>query len=217
MANENRDFKGVWIPKEVWLDKRLNALEKIILAEIDSLGSEERGCWASNIYIANFCQCSESKVTKSIAKLIELGYIYLQSFDGRQRELRSRLVNYDRQSSKIYEADSEKIPHSNIYNNTTNNQDINNIYCAPQAETPKTTKRFSPPTVEEVRAYCIERRNNVDAERFVDYYTANGWQVGKNKMRDWKAAVRTWERNRSSSRIIPTSNNSPDDGLDGIL
>lgn len=91
------------------------------------------------------------------------------------------------------------------------------IVDAPQAEASKTTKRFSPPTVEEVRAYCIERRNNVDAERFVDYYTANGWQVGKNKMRDWKAAVRTWERNRSSSRIIPTSNNSPDDGLDGIL
>lgn len=77
------------------------------------------------------------------------------------------------------------------------------------------TKRFTPPTVDDVRAYCAERNNNVDAERFVDYYTANGWQVGKNKMKDWKAAVRTWERN--TSKNIKTSCNNPDDGLDGIF
>lgn len=55
--------------------------------------------------------------------------------------------------------------------------------------------RFSPPTIDEVKAYCKERKNNVDAERFVDYYNSNGWMVGKNKMKDWKAAVRTWESN----------------------
>lgn len=58
----------------------------------------------------------------------------------------------------------------------------------------KKRKRFAPPTVDEVRAYCIERGNGVDAERFVSYYTANGWMVGKNPMKDWRAAVRTWER-----------------------
>ena len=107
------------------------------------------------------------------------------------------------------------IPNINTNINTDINTDI--FYDAPQAAASKTTKRFSPPTVEEVRAYCIERQNNVDAERFVDYYTSNGWQVGKNKMKDWKAAVRTWERNRSSSQSISTANNNPDDGLDGIL
>lgn len=56
-------------------------------------------------------------------------------------------------------------------------------------------KRFVPPTVDEVRAYCEERGNNVDAESFVDYYTSTGWLVGKKPMKDWKAAVRTWERN----------------------
>lgn len=61
------------------------------------------------------------------------------------------------------------------------------------------SKRFTPPTVEEVRSYCLERKNNVDAQRFVDYYTSNGWLVGKNKMKDWRAAVRTWERNNTSS------------------
>lgn len=63
-----------------------------------------------------------------------------------------------------------------------------------EEEKPK-RKRFEPPTLEEVEAYCFERKNRVDAERFVDYYTSNGWQVGKTKMKDWKAAVRTWEKN----------------------
>ena len=56
-------------------------------------------------------------------------------------------------------------------------------------------KRFTAPTLEEVKEYCAERKNNVDPERFINYYTANGWKVGKNPMKDWKAAVRSWERN----------------------
>lgn len=81
------------------------------------------------------------------------------------------------------------------------------------------TKRFTPPTLEEVKAYCAERKNNVDAQRFVDYYTSNGWLVGKNKMKDWKAAVRTWERNSTSSSKasgIAVKQNASDD-LDGIF
>ena len=58
--------------------------------------------------------------------------------------------------------------------------------------------RFTPPTIEEVKAYCIERGNRVNPEQFVDFYSAKGWLVGKNKMKDWKAAVRTWERNSSN-------------------
>ena len=56
-------------------------------------------------------------------------------------------------------------------------------------------KKFVPPTVEEVSAYCMERKNKVDAAYFVDHYTSNGWKVGKQNMKDWKAAVRTWEKN----------------------
>ena len=59
-------------------------------------------------------------------------------------------------------------------------------------------KRFSPPTLEEVKAYCDERKNRVDPQRFIDYYESNGWKVGKNPMKDWKAAVRTWERGNYS-------------------
>ena len=53
---------------------------------------------------------------------------------------------------------------------------------------------FHPPSLEEVTAYCKERNNNVDAQQFIDFYTTKGWMVGKNKMKDWKACVRTWER-----------------------
>ena len=62
---------------------------------------------------------------------------------------------------------------------------------------PHGSKRFAPPSLEEVKTYCCERKNNVDPQRFIDYYTANGWKVGKNSMKDWKAAVRTWERRES--------------------
>jgi hypothetical protein len=55
-------------------------------------------------------------------------------------------------------------------------------------------KRFTQPTVDEVKAYCVERGNGIDAEQFVDFYEARGWYIGKNKMKSWKAAVRTWER-----------------------
>jgi hypothetical protein len=55
--------------------------------------------------------------------------------------------------------------------------------------------RFMPPTVEQIREYCAERGNKVDAQQFMDHYTANGWRVGRNAMKDWRAAVRTWERN----------------------
>lgn len=50
------------------------------------------------------------------------------------------------------------------------------------------------PSVDEVRAYCQERHNNIDAEQFVDFYTSKGWKVGKDPMTNWKAAVRTWEK-----------------------
>ena len=56
------------------------------------------------------------------------------------------------------------------------------------------SRRFTPPTVDEVAAYCRERGNAVDAQRFVDFYTASGWMRGKTPVKDWKACVRTWER-----------------------
>ena len=70
------------------------------------------------------------------------------------------------------------------------------------------TKRkvFTKPTVEEVKAYCVERKNNVNADKFIDFYESKGWLIGKNPMKDWKACVRTWEKGGNSSPPIkPTS------------
>ena len=61
-------------------------------------------------------------------------------------------------------------------------------------------KIFKPPSVDDVRAYCTERGNNVDPQSFVDFYESKGWMIGKNKMKDWKAAVRTWERSETKTR-----------------
>lgn len=62
--------------------------------------------------------------------------------------------------------------------------------------------KFVPPTLQEVKAYCIERCNCVDPERFIDFYESKGWMVGKNKMKDWKAAVRSWEkRDKKEDRL----------------
>ena len=63
----------------------------------------------------------------------------------------------------------------------------------------KSNKRFTPPTVEEVEDYINEKGYNIDAHKFVDYYTANGWRVGKSPMKDWRAAVRNWSRNNYQS------------------
>ena len=64
----------------------------------------------------------------------------------------------------------------------------------------KPQKRFAKPTLEEVEAYCLARGKGVDPQKWYDYYSANGWKVGKNPMKDWKAAVRTWERSDSGGK-----------------
>ena len=95
---------------------------------------------------------------------------------------------------------------------------VNNIGDIPQAESPPSAKKrtvFKPPTIEEVRAYCLERGNSVDAERWHNHYRANGWMVGKTKMVDWKAAVRTWERNGYDRDRRPAATSDPE--LDKIF
>lgn len=64
-------------------------------------------------------------------------------------------------------------------------------------------KTFCKPTIEEVKAYCKERNNSVDAEKFCDFYESKGWKVGKESMKDWKASVRTWEKGNNSSPPKP--------------
>lgn len=106
---------------------------------------------------------------------------------------------------------------NSIKNNSLNNNNNKESICNSAESPPHKTKKFVKPTVEEVKAYCEERGNNIDPEHFVDYYESNGWMVGKNKMKDWHAAIRTWERrdknNKEDSTDSHTYNNvvAPDD------
>lgn len=82
--------------------------------------------------------------------------------------------------------------------NNNDNNDNNSIV--------NKSARFSPPTIEEIKDYCVKRNNSVDANIFFDFYESNGWLVGKNKMKDWKASVRTWE-NRENNKYSSNNGN----------
>ena len=126
---ENRDFKGVWIPKEVWLNKDLSIIEKCLLVEIDSLDNSERGCFASNEYLATFFNLSESRMANIISDLKKRGFINQIYFDGRLRGL--RIVkgevwfteNNKADSVKTVKQNTRKREHNNTMNKTTNNTD----------------------------------------------------------------------------------------------
>ena len=82
------------------------------------------------------------------------------------------------------------------------------------ADKPPRASRFSPPSVDEVRAYCQERGNRVDPERFVDFYSAKGWRIGNQTMKDWQAAVRTWEGRDKGAKPAVRDYSQGEGGLD---
>ena len=85
-------------------------------------------------------------------------------------------------------------------------------------DTPKKAHpRFAPPTVAEVAEYCRERQNTVDPQTFVDFYASKGWMVGKSPMKDWKACVRTWERDRVKQKPPDQHGISREEDLDSMM
>jgi hypothetical protein len=124
---ENRDFKGVWIPKEIWLNTDLSIIEKVLLVEIDSLDNSDRGCFASNEYLAKFVQLSEGRVANIISDLKKRKFLIQVFFDGRNRGLRisksesSFNENVKAESTKTGKQPTRKREHNNTYNNTDNN------------------------------------------------------------------------------------------------
>ena len=115
----NRNFKGVWIPKEIWLSKELSLLEKCILVELDSLDNED-GCYASNKYLAEFCGCSEKSITRAIKHLSELNFIQIENCDNKYRK-----IILPRQN--VYDTWT-KCPPNNIYIlNTSNTNNTSNL------------------------------------------------------------------------------------------
>lgn len=97
--------------------------------------------------------------------------------------------------TKMYEGDTVSIPYIYGTDTTVTVSVTDTVSDSVLEKGTSKRQRFTKPTVEDVKAYCEERKNNVDANKFIDYYESNGWMVGRNKMKDWKAAVRSWERN----------------------
>jgi len=79
--------------------------------------------------------------------------------------------------------------------------------------TPPVKKLFIKPTTDQIREYCTQRKNGIDAQYFRDYYDARGWLIGKNQMKDWQAAVRTWERNNRNNYSRPENQADQDDNI----
>lgn len=136
VMKEKRDFKGVWIPRDIWLDKSLNPIEKVLLVEIDSLDNDpKRGCFASNEYLAKFIQRKASSTANMISKLRKRGYIETVFWDGRNRGLRVKVKQPSLQDEsslhKKVKADfTKKVKQpsqKSEHNNTVNNTGINSV------------------------------------------------------------------------------------------
>lgn len=129
----DRDFKGVWIPKEIWLDEELSIIEKIMLVEINSLDNEH-GCYAGNEHFAKFFGITTVRVSQIIKRLKDLEYVQEVSFDGRKRILKTSFKIYFKaelngnlkQTVSLFEgSDKENFKHSNTVSNSSNKQSNN--------------------------------------------------------------------------------------------
>lgn len=120
-------------------------------------------------------------------------------------EMRLKIDRFNEISAKRAEAGAKggkqtQANSSKRKQNQASSTTITNTKTITKTNTKTSISIFKPPTHEEVKAYCTERNNNVDPDRFINFYTSNGWKVGKNAMKDWKAAVRTWEKNGYSGQ-----------------
>ena len=117
-----------------------------------------------------------------------------------------------RERTKENEQEKENFPPHPLYKEKEidkENKKENTILFSPVVNTETARAIFLPPTISEVKEYCEKRKNGISPEQFVNFYQSKGWMIGKNKMKDWKAAVRTWEiQNRKNNGNNQTSDNS---------
>jgi hypothetical protein len=178
---------------DVRYDKTLKPLARLLYAEITALCNKEGYCWAGNQYFADLYEVDKNTVSGWIGQLKTRGYITVQlEYKEGTKQILNRYIRINGEGiHKIIDTSLQKdgYPINEIIEvNKKTNKKTNN----------KTNKgiRFTPPSVDEVSDYCDERNKGVDPQTFIDFYQAKGWMVGKNKMQDWKACVRTWETNR---------------------
>jgi len=177
--------KGFTTIPDWMLSLDLDIYEVIILAVIYGFSQDgESSFTGSQNYLAWKAKCSRAKVSRALPKLVEMGLI-------KKKDVTVRGVNLC--EYRVYLSDTGCISgiqgvvspgDTIIYNDNIDNNNNNN----------KGRSRFQKPTLEEVVEYCRIRNNGIDPEAFYAYYESKGWIVGKSPMKDWKAAVITWEK-----------------------
>jgi hypothetical protein len=185
-------------------DLNLKGNELLVYAIIYGFSQEEGQVFSGSLqYLADWTSSTKQGVMKNLKSLVEKGYIVKND----------KFINgvkfceyYATQFNRVYNSVEQGIQLSlmgGIKHSLPNNIDLNNIdnniNNNIENSTSINSSKFKKPTLEEVKNYCLERNNNVDAENFIDFYESNGWKVGNNKMKDWKASVRTWERRNNKS------------------
>ena len=175
------------VPANIRYDKSLTPNAKLLYAEITALCNMNGKCCASTNYFADLYEVSKVSIQKWLKLLEDKNYIKRSLiYKEGSKEIETRYITLVSQPSKEMLIDNTNI------NITNNNITYSN-------------KRFIKSKVDEVKNYCIKRNNNIDAEAFVDFYSSKNWMIGKTKMKDWKAAIRTWERRQSQFKKPTTS------------
>jgi len=178
------------ISAEVRYDQNLTANAKLLYAEITALLNMNGECFATNKYFSNLYGKSIVTISKWVGELITNGYISsYYTYKIGTKEIDRRYLTILK--GCIKENKGEGIKENFKDNNTSIN---NNITYS------NNKGRFKKPTVNDVNDYCKERNNNIDAETFYDFYESKDWKIGKSKMKDWKACVRTWEKRQGKTK-----------------
>ena len=174
------------IPAEVRYNKKLTPNAKLLYAEITALCNMNGKCTASTQYFCKLYEVSRGSIQNWLKMLEDNNYIERTViFKQGSKEILSRYIKLkDKGSLKNY------TDNTNINITNTNLTDSNN------------KERFKKPTLDEVKNYCILRKNNIDAETFIDFYESKNFMIGKTKMKDWKACVRTWERRETKKATM---------------
>ena len=183
-----RVFKGVWIPKEIWLDESLSIQEKVFLVEIDSLDNNEDGCFASNEYFANFFKLSKNRCSEIIKSLEKKGFIKISyMYKDNSKAIDKRVINIlekpkrgirdsDRDTRKTEEGYSEKCEDNNTYlNNTINNSIYSLVVDKLNSLANKSYKSSSKKTQQLIRARVNE-----------GFTVEDFYKVIENKVCTWK-------------------------------
>ena len=223
MPNETPSYYAI-IPADVRYDSELTANEKLMYGEISSLCHKEGYCYCSNGYFSELYGATKDSVSRWIRHLAKRGYIRVTVIRDDKKVVIERRIYLELSLKNHSDLPTEMTvpPDNNVVSLQTemtvppdnnveeNNTSINNININNKKENNKEkTKKFSIPSVEEVRKFIEENNYHVDAEAFVDYYESVGWKVSNKPMKKWEAAVRTWERRinaTNSGKYTPKAN-----------